>query len=207
MSKKAAPLRINLVPKDPFFETPLGKVLRWALSVGRYIVIFTELVVITSFGSRFYLDRQLTNLNTALLQKETQITSYGDLEQKVRLAQQKIDQYQQIEQQGNLSDIFPKLSAITPRDVRLDQLLINPTSVSLEGTTLSQSSLNLLISNLQLSKEFLNVTVDRIEANTNDDSEAGFMFRIRFDTKQVQTIKNQTGTTENGSILDRTQGL
>ena len=204
MSKKAAPLKINLLPKDPFFQTPLGKVLRWALSVGRYIVIFTELVVIISFATRFSLDRQNTDLNNSIHQKEAIISSYGDLEQKVRTAQQKIEQYQQIEQQTNLSDVFPRLSAITPRDVRLDQLIIKPTNVSLEGTTLSQASLNLLISNLQLTKEFLNVSVDRIEANTND---SGFLFRIQFDTQPPQQLKKAEAAQENINLLDRTQGL
>lgn len=181
MPKKLTSIDVNLLPKDPFFDTPLGKALRWALSVGRYIVIFTELIVIISFATRFSLDRQVTDLNDSINQKEAIIRSYGDLEENVRTTQSVIEQYQQIQQQGNITDVFPALSAITPQDVRLDELIIRPTSVLLGGSTLSQASLNLLITNIQLSSDFRNVSVDKIETSDGQRN-TGFSFRIQADT-------------------------
>jgi Tfp pilus assembly protein PilN len=180
---RAKPVRftINLVPKDPFFQTGLGRTLKWALSVGRYIVIFTELIVIFSFATRFSLDRQVTDLNDAIKNREAVIDSYGDLEDKVRLAQQKVDNVQQINQQANVIDIFPKLSQLTPLDVQLNSLVIKNTNVILEGTTKSQPALNTLINNLQLSSDVLNLIVDKIE--TSQTETGAFSFRLRFDTK------------------------
>lgn len=172
---------INLIPKDPFFETVLGKILRWALSAGRYIVIFTELVVILSFLARFTLDRQLTNLNGTINQKTNVINSYGDLEYTVRMAQLRIQQYQQLEQQTNISDVFPALSQITPRDVQLEELVIRPSSIVMSGRVLSQTALNLLINNIQLSPQFNNISVDKIQVG--DSKEPGFAFRLSADTK------------------------
>lgn len=186
MPKKLASVDVNLLPKDPFFDTPLGKSLKWALSVGRYIVIFTELVVIISFATRFSLDRQVTDLNDAINQKEAIIRSYGDLEENVRTTQSIIQQYQQIEQQGNIVEVFPALSRITPPDVRLDELVVRPTSVVFGGTTLSQASLNLLITNIQLSPDFSNVVVDRIETSDGQRN-TGFSFRLRADTQPAVT--------------------
>ncbi len=180
-------ININLVPKDPFFNTVLGKTLRWALSVGRYIVIFTELIVILSFVARFTLDRQLTNLNDSIHQKQVNIESYGDLEEKVRLIQAKSDQYQQIEQHANIIDIFPALTKITPKDIQLDELTIKPTKISMSGRSLSQESLNILINNFQLSASFFNIAVDRIEAG--DDQDPGFNFLISADTKEPTQLK------------------
>jgi Tfp pilus assembly protein PilN len=184
MAKKTTSIEINLLPKDPFFETGLGRALKWALSVGRYIVIFTELVVITSFATRFYLDRQVTDLNDAIHQKESIVKSYGDTEEKVRSVQTVIQQYEQIQQQANITDVFPALSSITPQDIRLEELTITPTSVAFSGTTLSQASLNLLINNIQLSDQFFNVSVDRIE--TNAGKTAGFTFKIKADTQDTR---------------------
>jgi len=183
MKQKLVHFNINLLPKDPFFETFIGKTLKWALSIGRYIVIFTELVVIGSFATRFSLDRQVTDLNSSIAQKQSIVQSYGDLENSVRTAQSKIDSYQQIEQQKNIIDVFPRLSEITPRDVLLTDLIIKPTEVSLGGTTRSQNSLNLLINNIQLSPYFFNVTVDRIE--TSPDQINVIVFRLRADTEKV----------------------
>jgi len=203
--KKPAHININLIPEDPFFQTPLGKTLKWALSVGRYIVIFTELVVIISFATRFSLDRQVTDLNETIAQKQTIIESYGDLEQKVRDTQQKADQYEQIEQQSNIADIFPKLSKITPSDIKLDELAIKLDNVTLSGTAYSTNSLNLFINNLQLSKDFFNVNVNKIE--TGDKKNPGFQFSIKASTQQAELKKAAPVTEEKINVLDRTQGL
>ena len=194
MSAKPVVFKINLVPKDPFFQSPLGRTLKWALSVGRYIVIFTELVVIISFATRFSLDRQVTDLNDAIVQKESIIDSYGDLEDNVRLAQQKIENYQQVSQQATVIDIFPKLTELTPTDVRLESLVIRGASINLEGVTRSQSALKILITNLQLSQGIYNLTVDKIETN-QQDLIGGFRFRIRFDTNPPQ-VKAPTPATK-----------
>ena len=176
-------IEINLVPKDPFFNTILGKTLRWALSVGRYIVIFTELMVILSFVARFSLDRQVTDLNDSIRQKEIAIQSYGDLEEKVRLIQAKSDQYQQLEQQTQLINIFPTLTEITPQAIQLDELTIKQSSVSVAGQALSQAALNMFINNFQLSGDFYNISVDKIEAEDSDTT--SFNFLIRADTQEV----------------------
>ena len=53
---------INLLPREEFEQKTVGRFLIWALTVGRWIVIVTELIVITAFLSRFKLDRDLANL-------------------------------------------------------------------------------------------------------------------------------------------------
>lgn len=183
--KKPATIKVNLLPKDPFLSTPVGKLLQWSLSIGRYLIIFTELVVIVSFASRFTIDRQITDLNTAILQKETVINSYGELEQNVRDAQKKIDSYQQIQQQENVTDIFPTLTEVTPPDVVLTDLQMRPGRVTLTGTTLSNVSLGILINNLQVSGRFTEVSVERI--GTAKDTNSGLGFKIEANVKKVVT--------------------
>ena len=181
--KKPAKIDINLLPKDPFLNSPIGKFLQWSLTVGRYLVVFTELIVIISFASRFTLDRQVTDLNTSILQKKTIIESYGDLEQQVRAVQKKTDSYVQVEQKQNLADAFPALSEITPQDVTLTNLTIQPGSVSFTGKTDSTNSLNLLINNINLSDKFSDVSVEKLQSGTAQ--EPGFTFTIN------ATVNNQ----------------
>lgn len=178
MSKKPAnrklDISINLMPQDPFFETGLGRFLKWALSVGRYIVIFTELIVIVSFASRFTLDRMVTDLNASIEQRKRVIESYGDLEQEFRFVQQQIEDYRQLKQEANLVDIFPILNENVPSNVVFESLLIRPQSISFTGSALSQDSLNILISNLQLNPHFKQVTVSKIESR--GEKTTGFNF-------------------------------
>lgn len=204
-ARRTVSFNVNLLPQDPFFDTLIGRTLRWAVSIGRYVVMFTELIVIVSFATRFTLDRQLTDLNDSISQKSSLIRSYGDLENNIRSAQAKIEQYQQVEQQKNLADVFPALSAIVPNDVTLDDLSIKPTTITLSGNTMSQQSLNLLVNNIQLSSAFFNVSVDRIETDTQNPNQV--FFKITADTVQQQAAAAVARPTEKVNLLDRTQGL
>ena len=130
---KPVRVNVNLVPKDPFFQTMFGKSLKWALSVGRYIVIFTELVVIMSFATRFTLDRQVTDLNASINQKKMVIESYGELEKNFLLVQQQINDFEQLHQEANLVEIFPLLNDTIPANVVFDTLVINDDTVSFTG--------------------------------------------------------------------------
>lgn len=180
MKNKSVAIDINLVPKDPFFETTLGKTLQWALTAGRYIVMFTELVVVISFASRFYLDRQITDLNQSIFQQISVIEASQPFEEQFREVQTKIEQYQQIEQTENIVDVFPALSEVIPDGVELTELAIFPDRVALNGVVRSQRSLNLLINNLQLSPNFTNVVVNTIESQGS--STTGFAFRLSAQT-------------------------
>jgi Tfp pilus assembly protein PilN len=204
--KKNISFDINLLPKDPFFATPAGQILKWALSIGRYIVIFTELVVILSFVTRFSLDRQVTDLNDAISQKKTVIESYGDLEESVRQIQKVLEEYTIIKQQVNITEVFPELTKIIPRDTELNELVLRPDQISFSGRTIKQSSLNIIINNIQLSHRFSNVSVDKIESNSTDDG-GGFNFVIRANTRPVEVKTQSTREVEKTNILDRTQGL
>ena len=177
-SKKVS-VAINLVPQDPFFETVLGRALKWALSVGRYIVIFTEMVVIISFATRFTLDRQVTDLNSAIAQKERAIKSYGNLEKEFTFVQDQIEDYKQLKQDYNLVEIFPLLNETIPNGVAFDTLTVQSDSINFSGTAFSQDSLNILINNMQLDKNFSNVRISRIESR--DEKSSGVLFDISAD--------------------------
>ena len=176
-AKKKLDITVNLVPQDPFFETALGRFLKWALSIGRYIVIFTELIVILSFASRFTLDRMVTDLNSEINQKQRVISSYGDLEKKFRFIQKQIEDYQQFKQEANLVDIFPILNENIPDNVVFETLLIRPEAINFTGSALSQNSLNVLVNNLQLNPHFAEVSVNKIESR--GEKVAGFNFDMQ----------------------------
>jgi Tfp pilus assembly protein PilN len=163
-AKKKVDVSINLVPQDPFFETILGRTLKWALSIGRYIVIFTEMVVIISFATRFTLDRQVTDLNASINQKQKAIESYGDLEKEFRFVQQQIDDYQQLKQDYNLVEIFPILNSTIPDNVVFETLIVKADTINFSGVALSQTALNILINNMQLDNHFYDVRISRIES-------------------------------------------
>ena len=187
MSRHATAININLLPSDPFFATPLGRILRWALSGGRYIVIFTELIVIISFAARFTLDRQLTDLTKEISQKKSIVLSYGDLEKNIRSTQAKLANYDSLEQDTNLAEVFEKLSVVTPTQVALKGLSITPSAITIDGSAPSQSIFNMLITNLQLSPNFSAVTVSKVESA--DKNTPGLLFTLSAQTKKNTNLE------------------
>lgn len=170
-------IKINLLPRDPFYDSVIGKGTTWALSVGRYIVIFTELVVIISFASRFTLDRRVTDLNQEILEKQSIIESYGDLEQNVRDVQKRLEVYNQMKMKNDFSEIFDILTSLTPSDVTFKELTITNQSVAFSGRTQSTDSLTQFLNRVKTSPYFREVDVENI--SNKDPRNPGLEFRVK----------------------------
>lgn len=186
---------LNLYPEDPFYATVIGKVLRWAVSVGRHIVIFTEVVVIGSFFSRFVLDRQLTDLNSSIVQKQAIAESYGTLEQDFRSVQRRTaDIAFVLETQGRWQ-VLDSLSKVTPPDVSYTQLNLAGDRLSLQGKAKSNQSLSLLIQALQQQPDFGQISISEIQSGDQRDPGVTFSFTIGYQkglSEQLQ-IQNAQG--------------
>jgi len=191
--KPARSIDINLLPKDPFYDSVAGRVVLWSLSVGRYLLVFTLATVIISFASRFNLDRQRTDLNAKIYQQLSVIESYGPLESDFKAAQHKIQVYADAADQKNLTEVFSSLSAVTPPEVVIEKLSVTPENVQVTGSAPSQDVFNTLITNLQLSKDFSNITVTKVEANS-----AASNYSFQF---SASTTLDQTKTTGQTSTL------
>ena len=188
MSKNPAQFtEINLLPEDPFFSTIMGRTIRWALTAGRYMIIFTELVVIVSFATRFKLDRERTDLNNSIQHKTAMIESYGDLEEKFKAIQTRLAYFKEVNNNKIDTDLFLYLNQIIPTGVTIDNLTISSNHVSVSGTVPSQAVFNTLIANLKQSAKFSQVSIGKIEKNSEEDQ-----FDFKFSAK-IKSTDNNTG--------------
>lgn len=182
--------QVNLYPNDPFFDSLIGRVMRWLVGAGRHLIIFTELVVIVSFGSRFVLDRQLTDLNEQIMQKQAVAQSYGDLEQKFREAQQQVEDVQLVlEQQGQLK-VMTALSKVTPPTVKYSSIDIDEGSVSLNGETSTINMIALLVENLKNNPDFQRITINQIKQSEGSDPVLEFSARFLY-TPAINEFKGE----------------
>lgn len=85
-----ANVSINLLGDSEMDHTPLGRIVTWAITYGRYIMIGTEIVVLLAFISRFSLDRKLTDLKEEATQKQDIIEANAGFEREVRVLQDKL---------------------------------------------------------------------------------------------------------------------
>lgn len=187
MPKKSKQLNINLLPQDPFFDSVLGRILQWSMGAGRYIVIFTEIIVILSFAARFTLDRQVTDLNEELYSQITQLDGLSQDEAAFKLAQAQIAEVKKNQEISNILDVFATLNKVVPADVAMNRLSISQETISLESTALTQSSFITFINNLQLSPQFNTIRIGKVESTGSN--QPGFTFSLTASTRVAPIVK------------------
>ncbi len=176
---------INLLPKDKWETGVVGKLLHWALNIGRYVVVFTELIVISAFLFRFGLDRRLTDLNEEMKQKQAVIKSYGDLEDKFRQLQLQLESVKNVEDETAKTDvILSNISQITPLDTSYSSININKEKVTLEGQTFSDVGLATLLAKAQTNEMFMEVVLENVSSATDKSQAIDFRMTLSLEEKE-----------------------
>lgn len=159
--------KINLLVKEGFENTTLGRFLNWALTAGRVIVIATELIVILAFLSRFQLDRTLTDLNEKNQARKAQIEALADFEETFRSAQARLKAYAEWDTSILGSEaLILEVASLLPADVSLESISFSGKTVSLRGTALSEAGLAGFLKELKESEKFQDVALNDITLDT-----------------------------------------
>jgi len=175
---------LNLLPSEKWETGIPGKFLRWALKTGRYIVVFTELIVISAFLYRFGLDRKLTDLNEEMKWQLSAVNIYGDLETNFRNLQSKLELIKQGQESSLKPDlILTNISQITPIDTTYSTISIDKETVSLQGQALSEIGLATLLAKAQANEVFSEVNLENVSSPT-EESQA-IDFRLSLTLKNV----------------------
>mgnify|MGYP003964420183 FL=1 len=171
--------QINLLPKDKWEVGVVGKLLKWALNIGRYVVVFTELIVISAFLFRFSLDRQLSDLKEEMEQKQVIVSSYGDFEKSFRQIQEQLKTVKEVEDSKvDVDAVLFSISQITPIDTVYKAISIVEDEVTLEGETLSEVGLATLLAKAQENENFSEVILDSIASATEKNKAIEFRMTL-----------------------------
>lgn len=174
----AAPKKsIEFLPHEDWERGTFGKLLKWALTVGRHIVIITELVVILAFLSRFKLDRDLTDLGEKVHQKQAIVVSSAPFEKEFRFLQKRLEKIEDLKKNQLEADIIlAELTALTPVDVYLSDFDVNQKKVTLSATALSEAGLATFLKNLKNSSRFEKLSLSQVSLGAGQ--EIGIKFQI-----------------------------
>ena len=175
-------VHINHLPKDQFFQTTLGRVLKWASSVGRFLIICTELVVIVSFAARFKLDRDLTDLNEDIIQKSAIVSSYGSIEDEVNAIHKKTKFIKEKTLALSPTEVLDLIGKKMPANTILSATQAHPNVITVTGNALSSRDLSQFIRALQVSPQVTMINVDQIKSDEKRGT--GFEFNIRIEVKK-----------------------
>jgi hypothetical protein len=135
---------INLLPKSDFDVSLWGRILKWSLTTGRYIIILTELVVIVAFLSRFKLDKDLSDLNEQLTSKKSILDATYNTELTFRGTQTRLLEAKSfLDKQKDTSALLDHITDKIPEGLALTSLAADwdKREVVLSGKATSQQPL------------------------------------------------------------------
>lgn len=155
---------INLIGEEEMGHTPVGRIISWAVTYGRYIMIGTEVVVLLAFISRFSLDRKLTDLNDEISQKQAIIEANVDFEQEFRRIQYQVTNIGQLTKApAPMITALDTVQSLLPSDVRLESLDILPDKLTAKAVAGTSGGFSTLLANLQSTRLFKNVDIGDIK--------------------------------------------
>lgn len=188
----AAKKEISLLPEAENPNSFGALFFKWITTVGRWVIVITELVVILAFISRFWLDRKNSDLSEVIRQQqaildstkyfETEYTSFQERLQVIKKAyanQPAYDQYILSLIRSTPQDLI--FSSINTQEDSDNQIV---TTALLTST--NENSIVSFITNLMLNPEIKSVEINKIEKKPKENNY----------TISISLIFNSTNATE-----------
>jgi len=155
---------VNLIGEEEMEHTPVGRIVTWAVTYGRYIMIGTEIIVLLAFISRFSLDRKLTDLNDEVSQKQAIIDANHDFETEFRTLQNTLTKVQTLLTTPQTTEnALSAVQTLLPGDVRLDSLDITGESVVGNVVANTTAGFSQMVANLQAANIFSQVDIGDVK--------------------------------------------
>ncbi len=164
----------SLLPDSQNANTLIARVLRWITTVGRFVIVFTELIVISAFLSRFWLDRKNSDLSDVIRQQKAILESTQDFEKEFVLLQQRLQTIKEL--YASRYEYDHKVQTLVdsvPPDIIYNLLSLQPSSdgfinADLNLISYKEESIVDFITNLIVNPDIQSVEVQRIEKKPKD---------------------------------------
>ena len=167
---------INLIKSKENF---LDEALKWALTVGRLLVIIAEIVAFSSFIYRFSLDRTLIDLHSKINQEQAIVASLKDQEAKYRNLQDRISLASKISTGGTQNvTILNDVINLTPPDITYSSIAISGGQIKINASITSVSSLTTYIDTLRKYPQISSVNIDTINNDAASSSITVFITAV-----------------------------
>jgi len=157
---------INLV------KTHVGlvdQIIKWALSVGRVVVVIVEFIALATFLYRFSLDRQLIDLRTKIKQEQAVVNFLKDRELKYRNLQERLTLSSAFAKENDeRMDITKDILSFAPADMAINSFSISKEGVRLSVDIGSISSLTNFSDKLKNYPKITSVSIEKIENRPSD---------------------------------------
>lgn len=152
---------INLVKKNKNF---FDEFIKWTFSVGRVIIILTELIALSAFLYRFSLDRELIDLHDSIKNKKIIVENLKNNEEKFRNLQERLSLVATLDETKNKNvTIIQDIVNFAGTAVLLQDIIVSEKTVMLTVTGQSVEILSSFVNALKTYKQISGISIDKIE--------------------------------------------
>jgi len=188
---------INLLPRQG--ESLLNQFLNWTLTIGRLLVILTEMVALATFIYRFSLDMQIVDLHDKIKSESFIVANFHSAEVTFRDIQDRLKtakQYTTIG--GTTSSIFSDITKIGKGKITFIDLTVSTQSVKIVLQSPSAGQLSDFTNELKNDPSVTAVTVDKVDINP---ATAEITENITAALKPIGFAQDSTTVTANQAAL------
>lgn len=166
---------INLLPEKSKGFTE--KVLYFALHYLRYIVVITQIVVISVFFFRFTIDQQIVDLKERVNQKQEIIKLTRPIVVEAAEVSEKMEFVKkQLVMQNTFLERLDSIFTVIPKEIVLFDFDVNEKNIAFKGRSSTVEAVRYLHAALQKKKVFKTVRIDTVVK-----SQDGFVFSMVVD--------------------------
>ena len=163
--------QINLLPRDRFATSSVGRILSWLLSTFRIIVIIVEMIVMGAFLSRFWLDAKNSDLNDEITQKKALIAASKDFEKEFKNTQLRLEALATLTKiEQPFSKLLAMVPPLLPPEIILKSFTANQEGILVSGTSPSEQIIAQLIANLESNSRVENIYLSQLGTDKDDES-------------------------------------
>ncbi len=171
---QASEININLMPREEL-GGKLGSTIRWVLTVGRYLIIVTEILALVAFGLSLKLTIDKNSLNKKIKVAQSVVDSKADFEKEFREVQDKIVNIKNIRTKHfNNHLVIEELNKLLPQGITLTSLVLEETGFSFSGTFPTAAQLHTLINSFNRSEKIVDLEISELNSPSVKDPKFSF---------------------------------
>lgn len=166
---------ISLLPNEENLNTFSARFFKWVTSVGRIVIVFTELIVIGAFLSRFWLDRKNSDLSDTLRQQKAILGSTEEFERDYVSLQQRLKFIKNFyKTEPKYVESLNSLIQSIPDGIYFQNISFSTgektaeITANVESFSYQEDAIIDFIVNLKLNPDISSVNVQKIEKKTKD---------------------------------------
>lgn len=157
---------INLFKKNQ--KSFIDKFFQWSLTIGRIVVIATELIALTAFLYRFSLDRQLVDLHETIKSNQNIVNLLKKDEEKYRNLQNRLTISTKLSEKATKTyTTFQDFLQLIPTEFVISSITLSDKTISIRTNAKDVATLASFIRALRESPFVGAISLDQIENRTS----------------------------------------